>query len=108
MRRKHIIAQLLLLSLLVSRLAPEVAAQKDDDGINRPQALGLLKKITGVGDKEVISIVKPVDEDELEEEEEDGQKESIAHVRFSKFVLICCPAFDLHSFFYTYSTMTCS
>ncbi|KAG7672986.1 hypothetical protein Ndes2526B_g08487 [Nannochloris sp. 'desiccata'] len=80
MYRKHIIAQLLLLCLLVGRLTPEVAAQNEEDGINRPQALGILKKVTGVGDKEVISIVKDIDEDELEEEEEDGQKESIAHM----------------------------
>jgi hypothetical protein len=83
MHRKHI-AQLLLVSLLISRLAPEVAAQNEEDGTNRPQALGLLKKITGVGDKEVISNVKDIVEDELEEEEEDGPKESIAHVRLLK------------------------
>jgi len=87
MRRKHIIAQLLLLCLLVCRLAPEVAAQNEEDGIKRPQALGMLKKITGVGDKEVISIVKDIDEDELEEEEEGGQKESIAHVRLFKLAM---------------------
>lgn len=90
MRRKHIIARLLLLCLLVSRLAPEIAAQKDEDGVNRPQALGLLKKITGVGDKEVIRTVKDIDEDELEEEEEDDQKESIAHVRLFKIAPVCC------------------
>jgi hypothetical protein len=93
MRRTYCIAQLLLLCLLVSRLTPLVAAQNDEDGINRPQALGLLKKITGVGDKEVISNVKDIDEDELEEEEEGGQKESIAHVRlFKKSLFIAVPA----------------
>lgn len=90
MYRKHIIAQLLLLCLLVGRLTPEVAAQNEEDGINRPQALGILKKVTGVGDKEVISIVKDIDEDELEEEEEDGQKESIAHVCLFKIPPFNC------------------
>jgi hypothetical protein len=94
MRSKHIIAQLLLLCLLVNRLAPKVAAQNDEDGINRPQALGLLKKITGVGDKEVISNVKDIADDELEEEEEDGQKESIAHVRLFEIAPISCFTFS--------------
>jgi len=90
MRRKDIIAQLLLLCLLVGRLAPEVAAQNEEDGLKRPQALGMLKKITGVGDKEVISIVKDIDEDELEEEEEGDPKESIAHVRLLKIASVYC------------------
>ena len=78
MLKNKSLAWLLLLSLLVSRLAPEVLAQSNDETSTRPQALGLLKKITG-GDHEANKVDTAIEEEE--EEEEDKPKETIAHVR---------------------------
>ena len=75
MKRSSFTACVLVACLLLGARLPLQAAAQEDGDPTRPQPLGLLKKIARSGEE-----VGTTADQEVEEEEEDVPKETIAHV----------------------------